>query len=192
VTYIQNAHGRYVLDDLVRELHTTRRPLVPLSPAVRAALSVYDTASTWAFYNNFHLWVADGTFDLDGDTFKMGLYQSTSNFATASNAVLADLTNEVSNANGYTTGGVTLSGVTWTVATATATFTMSSPASWTASGGSIVCRAAVIYKSGTANGHANPLVCYSILDNTPADTTVVNGNTLQVAASGSGIFTLTG
>lgn len=149
------------------------------------------TASAWSFYNNFHLWLADGTFDLDADTFKMALYISTSNFATATNSVLADLTNEVANANGYATGGVVLGGVTWGITVATAKFT-SSAASWTAAGGNITFRAAAIYKSGTANGHVNPLVCYSIIDNTPADTIIVNGVTYNITPSASGIFTVTG
>lgn len=148
-------------------------------------------ANAWAFYNNFHLWLADGTFNLASDTFKMGLYLSTSNTATLSNAVLGDLTNEVANANGYVTGGVTLAGVTWTISVATAKFT-SSNAVWTASGGSITSRFAVIYKSGTANAHVNPLIAFSLLDNTPADVTVTNGNTLTIAPSGAGIFTVTG
>lgn len=150
------------------------------------------TASAWTFYDNFHLWLADGTFDLDGGgAFTMALYQSTSNFATTTNSLYGDLTNEVANANGYTTGGVALSGVAWTIAAASAKFT-SAAASWTAAGGNIVNRACAIYLNATSNGHVKPLICYSILDNTPADTTTINGNTLLVTPVAAGIFTLTG
>ena len=55
---------------------------------------------------------------------------------------------------------------------------------WTASGGSIVARFAVIYKS------AGNVLCYCLLDSTPADVTATTGNTLTVAAHASGVFTL--
>jgi hypothetical protein len=55
---------------------------------------------------------------------------------------------------------------------------------WTASGGSITARFAVIYEvSGT-------VLCYCLLDSTPADETATNGNTLTVTPNASGIFTL--
>lgn len=164
---------------------------IPLSRGVLAALGVFDAASTWAFYETFRLWLGDGTFDMDANTFKMALYLSTSNAATlTTNSLLADLTNEHANANGYTTGGVTMTGVTWTRSAATIKFT-SNAGQWAASGSSIVARFAVIYASGTLNGHASPLVCYTLLDTTPADVTVTTGNTLTITPHANGIFTLT-
>lgn len=148
-------------------------------------------ADPWKFYDSFHLYVADGTFDLDTDAFKLALYQSASNAATLSSTVLANLTNEVANGNGYTTGGITLSGVAFTLTGAVAKFTFTAPV-WTASGGSIVTRFAVLYKSGTANARVNPLVAYTLLDNTPADVTVTATNTLTITPSGSGVFTISG
>lgn len=146
-------------------------------------------AGNWTFYESFREYMADGTIDLDTDTFKCALYLSTSNAGTlTSNSVLADLTNEHANGNGYTTGGVTLGSVTWTRSGATVTFD-SADAQWTASGGSIVARRAVIYKSGTANSITNPLVVTCLLDNTPADVTATAGNTLTVQMNASGIFT---
>lgn len=150
-------------------------------------------ASAWTFYNNFHLWIADSTFNLTSgtQTFNMALFQSTSNFATLTNSLYGDLTNEVANANGYLTGGVALSSQTWTIATATAKFTSAAP-TWTASGGNIVARAAVIYLNATSNTHIKPLMCYCLLDSAPADVTITTGNTLTVTPNASGIFTLTG
>ena len=55
---------------------------------------------------------------------------------------------------------------------------------WTASGGSITARFAVIYESG------GNVLCYCLLDSTPADVTATDGNTLTVALNASGIFTL--
>lgn len=148
----------------------------------------------WKFYNNFHLWIADGTFDLDGGgAFTFALFQTAAGFATLTNSLYGDLSSEVANGNGYATGGVALDSVTWTIATATAKFT-SAGAVWTASGSGIATvRAAVLYLNATANSHVKPLMCYSLLDNTPADVpTIASGNTLTITPNASGIFTLTG
>lgn len=147
-------------------------------------------ASAWAFYESFREYVGDGTIDLDTDTFYIAFYLSTSNAATLTNSVLADLTNQVANGNGYVTNGQALDSVTWTRSGATVTFDAADEV-FTASGGSITARFAVIYKSGTANAITNPLVCYSLLDTTPADVTATDGNTLTIAFNASGIFTLT-
>lgn len=148
-------------------------------------------ASAWRRYHTLPEYIGDGTIDLDNDTFKVGLYLSTSNCATLTHTVLANLTNEHANANGYTTGGYTMLSVTWTTVTSTTTFDSADP-QWTASGGPITARFAVIYKSGTANAIVNPLVAYCLLDTTPADVTSTDGNTLTIQNSASGIFTITG
>ena len=138
-------------------------------------------AGTWTFTNGARTKLLDGTFDLDTDSFKCALFQSTSNIG-ASSTTYAALTNEVANANGYTTGGIavtlTLSGTT------TVTVDISSDPVWTASGGSITARFAVIYE---VSGN---VLCYCLLDSTPADVTATDGNTLTVAANASGVFTL--
>src|SRR5438128_7372765 len=109
-------------------------------------------AGNFIVYDSFKLWVGDGTFDMDADTFKILLTSNTYTPALT-HSVLADITNEVANGNGYTTGGATLGSVTWTKSGSTTTFTAANP-SWTASGGSIgPARKAVVYKSGTANAH---------------------------------------
>ena len=55
---------------------------------------------------------------------------------------------------------------------------------WTASGGSIIARFAVIYEV------AGNVLCYALLDSTPGDVTATTGNTLTVAAAAGGVFTL--
>ncbi len=77
--------------------------------------------SAWRFYNGFSELSMDGTIDLDAHSFKMALFQSTSNAETLSTADYASLTNEVANANGYTTGGKTLT-CTWDRTGGTTTF----------------------------------------------------------------------
>ena len=138
-------------------------------------------AGAWTFPNSARTDLLNGTFDIDSDTWKMALFLSTSNIG-ASSTTYAGLTNEHANANGYTTGGnsitLTLSGTT------TVTVDISSDPVWTASGGSITARFAVIYEVG------GRVLCYCLLDSTPADVTATTGNTLTVAAHASGVFTL--
>ena len=146
----------------------------------------------WKVYEQAKKHLSDGTFDLDGNTYKCALFASTSNANTLStSSIFADLTNELTTANGYTAGGVTLTSVTWTNASGTTTFTGAIP-SWTASGGSIVARFAVIYASGTLNTLVNPILCVALLDTTPADVTISTGNSLSINVNASGIFQLSG
>ena len=123
----------------------------------------------------------NGQFDFDTDSFKVALFLSTSNIGAAS-TTYAGVTNEHAAANGYTTGGIA---VTHTLAgTTTVTVDWSTDPVWTASGGSITARFAVIYEV------AGDVLAYCLLDSTPADVTATTGNTLTVAAHASGIFTL--
>jgi hypothetical protein len=128
----------------------------------------------------------DGTIDLDTQAFKMALFLSTSNAATLGTVGYSNLTNEVANGYGYTTGGKTLT-PTWNRTGGTTTFDADDQV-WTASGGSITCRFAVIYDNTTTN---KDLVCYSLLDTAPADVTATDGNTLTIAFHTSGCFTFT-
>lgn len=137
-------------------------------------------AGSWTFTNAGRTKLLDGTFDIDSDTFKMALLASTSNIGSGT-TTFAGVTNELSTANGYTAGGasitLTLSGTT------TVTVASSANCSWTASGGSIVARYACIYEVG------GNVLCYCLLDSTPADVTTTTGNTLTISTTG-GIFTL--
>jgi hypothetical protein len=139
-------------------------------------------AGAWTFTDAGRTSLLNGDFDLDTNTFLMALFLSTSNIGAAS-TTYAGVTNEHANANGYTTGGVSMGALTLS---GTTTVTVDDPADvvWTASGGSIVARFAVIYESG------GNVLCYCLLDSTPADVTATAGNTLTVALHASGIFTL--
>jgi hypothetical protein len=147
-------------------------------------------ADAWDVYDKFKEYMGDGTIDLDGDTFKVVLCSSTSNAATQTNQLYASLTEELSTANGYTSGGATLTSVTWTESSGTVTFDSADPA-WTASGGSITARFAVVYDD-TPTSPADPLVCSCLMDNSPADVTVTDGNTLTIQINASGYFQVSG
>jgi hypothetical protein len=137
-------------------------------------------AGNWTFTDVSRTRMLNGTFDFDTDTFKIALFLSTSNIGS-STTTYAGVTNEHANNNGYTTGGaattVSLSGTTTVTVDA-------SDVSWTASGGSIVARFAVLYEVG------GDVVCYCLLDSTPADVTVTTGNVLTLQINASGVFTL--
>ena len=127
--------------------------------------------------------------------FKMALLTSayTPDNSDTGNEVYGDLSaNEITAGNGYTAGGIALTGVTITQTGGTVKFT-SNAATWTATGGSIAAwRRGMVYYIGTLNGKVNPLVGHFLGDTTPADipaTTV--GNTLTVTPSASGILTAT-
>jgi hypothetical protein len=141
-------------------------------------------AGNWTFTNQSRTDMLNGTMDFDTNTFLCALHLSTGTQPGAATTTWAGLsTSEHANANGYTTGGISMGTLTLS---GTTTVTVDDPADlvWTASGGSIVARWGVIYKS------ASNVVCYCLLDSTPADVTVTSGNTLTIALNASGIFTL--
>jgi hypothetical protein len=145
--------------------------------------------ATLTFYQSFREYIADGTIDLDTDTFVVRLHTSSYTPDFATHTVAANLTNELATANGYTSGGATLASVTWNRSGGTVTWD-AADTTWTASGGSIVARRATIAKNGTANAIVNPLVCAILLDDAPADVTATAGNELRLQWNASGIFTL--
>jgi len=118
-----------------------------------------------------HLWklLATGGIDLDTDTLKVALVTSSYTPNTAHDEWADVSANEVATGSGYTTGGITLASpvatnnnidyadVTWTALTKT-------------------FRYAVLYKSGSGGGLTNPLICYLLLDSTPADVVSTGSN----------------
>lgn len=135
--------------------------------------------SAWTFTDNSRTYLLNGAFDLDSDSYKMALFQSTSNIGSSSTTYAA-LTNQVSAANGYSTGGVA---VTLSLSGTTTVTVGITDASWTASGGSITARYAVVYE---VSGN---VLCYCTLDSAPADVVVASGNTLTVSGTNN-LFTL--
>jgi hypothetical protein len=132
----------------------------------------------WKFYDSAKLKMLQGLIDYDSHTFKVALFTSSSNANTLTGSdELADITNQVAGANGYTTG------------TPSAPFVDVSNPVWTASGGSITARFAVLYDD-TVSG--DPLIAVCLLDTTPADVTATDGNTFTIAVAAGGVFNLAG
>ena len=147
------------------------------------------TAGKWKLYEQAKLDIANGLMDLDTHSFKIALFTSVSNCNTLSGTTtLASLTNQVATANGYTQNS---KAVTLTTANSGGTITVDETTnpSWTANGGSITARFAVIYNDTHASKQA---LCVCILDTAPADVTATDGNTFAITQNSSGIFTISG
>lgn len=117
-------------------------------------------------------------FDIDSDTWKVALVTSSSNISTAS-TTWAGVTNEHANQSGagYLTGGKTVT-FTLTGTTSVDVYFTTNP-SWTATGGAITARWAVIYESG------GDVLCFCLLDSTPADYTAATGRLFTINSGGT-------
>jgi hypothetical protein len=114
----------------------------------------------------------NGGFDFDTDSFKIALFLSTSNIGVGS-TTFAGVTDEHAAANGYTAGGVAVTCALSGTTTVTIDF---SDAAFTASGGDIVARTAVLYEVG-----GNVLAFSTFLVGaTPTDKTVPSGESFEV------------
>lgn len=133
-------------------------------------------AGTWTLPNSARTNLLNGTFDLDSDSFKVALFTSASNIGAAS-TTYAGVTNQVAQANGYTTGGIAVT-LALTGTTSVAVAFATNPV-WTASGGNIAARWAVLYEVG------GNVLAYCLLDATPADVTATDGNTLTIDSDGT-------
>jgi hypothetical protein len=137
-------------------------------------------AGPWVATNTTREKILKSQFDWDSDTWKHGLFLSTSNLTVAS-TTYAGVTNEVATAFGYTQGGQT---VTFSFSgTTSVTVTLAASTVWTASGGSIVARWSAIWEA------SGDIAFFCLCDSTPADVTATTGNTFTVSNSNP-VFTL--
>ena len=146
-------------------------------------------AGKWKLYEQAKLDIANGLIDLDTHAFKINLYLSTSNCDTLSGTTtLATLTNQVATAFGYVQS---TKAVTLTTANASGTITVDETTNpvWTAAGGSITARFAVIYDDTHASKQA---LCVCLLDTAPADVTATDTNTFTITEAVTGILTMAG
>lgn len=146
-------------------------------------------AGKWKLYEAAKLAIANGEIDFDAHSFRIALFLSTSNCNTLSGTTgLSNLTNQVATNYGYTqsTKAVTIA---TSQASGTVTVDETTNPVWTASGGSITARFAVIYDDTHASKQA---VCVCLLDTAPADVTATDTNTLTITQSASGLFTISG
>jgi hypothetical protein len=124
--------------------------------------------------------------DYLSDTIKVALCTSSYTPAQDTHVFYSDLTNEVANGNGYTTGGATLGSKTldYTSGTNVIKFDAADTA-WTSS--TITARYAVIYDDTPATAGTKPLMGYVDFG---ADQSTVNG-TFTITWAAGGILTIT-
>jgi len=149
--------------------------------AMLCMVSIFANAAAgpWVIHDGFKLRGYDGTglnIAAAGNALKIALATSASNAATTSVNNYASLTNELSTANGYTSGGATIS-QTWT-GTSTVTHALSANVVWTATG-TITARFAILYDNTDTN---KTIIAHCLLDSTPADVSVTSGNTLTISS----------
>ena len=164
--------------------------LKPITAIASTPTEMYlGAAGAWTFYNEAKKYLMSGDIDLNSSTFRMGLYTSASNAATATLSRHDQVTNEIGDGNGYSSSGKALAAVTWTAGASASEMRFDATANlWTATGGSIAnVRYAVIFIEGASAG-ARKLLCYSALST--AQFTVTTGNTLTITPSANGIFEL--
>lgn len=146
------------------------------------------TTGSLVVYDSWKRDLQNGTIDVDGDTFICGLTTSTYTPVQATHEVLADITNEVTG-NGY--ARQTLVSVTLTEPVAgTWQFDSADPV-FTATGGSIVARYWFVFDD-TPAAPLDPLFAYGLLDDTPADVTTTDTNTLTLQVHANGFYRLSG
>ncbi len=144
-------------------------------------------AGNWVFYNAFRRHLGAGRISFSGGTFRMALFLSTSNAATATLSTYASLTNQVANANGYVTSGQALT-KTWTSGASAGQwrFNYSPALVWTGTGGTITgVKFAVIF---TDLSTTKRLICYSQLSTAAFNITI--NNMLTITAAATGVFNL--
>lgn len=137
--------------------------------------------------------LGDGTIDLDTHTFKIALCGSSQSIdatfaGTSTDARYADLTAQLSTANGYTSGGATLASVTWTRSTGTVTFD-AADVSWTLTGAGITYKYGVVYDDTATN---KDLLGFFDADNSSGSaTTSPTAGTHTITWNASGLFSAT-
>jgi hypothetical protein len=131
-------------------------------------------------YNSFKRDIMNGSIDLDTDTIKCALVTSSYTPDQDAHDNYDDITNEVANGNGYTTGGQALANKAVTADnTDNEGVFDADDVTWSAS--TITARGAVLYKD-TGTPSSSKLICYVDF---LADYSSNNGNfTIQWASEG--------
>lgn len=147
-------------------------------------------AGAWAVYNLAKKKIGNASLSLASTVFRVTLHTSASNANTATLGVYNSVTNEVSEANGYSSSGKGLANEVWTVGASAGQYKFDADdVVWTGTGGAIAnIKFAVIWLSAAASANRH-LLCRSQL--TTSQFTLSSGNTLTLAMNASGILTLT-
>lgn len=139
--------------------------------------------ATISLYNHTARLFANGT-NAAGSTYKVKLL-TTAAFDATHTTLAATGGTEVSNANGYATGGAALSGVgVSTVTTNDAVFD-ASDVSWSASGGAITASFAILYNFSATDSPPLAFIDFG------GSTSAASGTDFTIVWDAGGIFTFT-
>lgn len=144
-------------------------------------------AQAFKLYNRAIRKLGAGTIALPGAV-RIALVGSAGNFATKTLSLFGSQTDQVTEANGYSSSGKALASEVWTAGTSAGQikFDAADPI-WTATGGAInSIKACVLFMSGTSAGLCHNLA-YASLTSTAFN--LSTGNTLTLQFNSSGIFT---
>ena len=146
-------------------------------------------AGAWTVYNLAKKKIGNSTLSLAATVFRMTLHTSASNANTATLGVDNSVTGEVTEANGYSSSGKTLTTERWTVGASAGQYMFDvDDVVWTGTGGTIPnIKFAVIWLSAAASAGRH-LLCRSQL--TTAQFTLSSGNTLTLQINSAGVLTL--
>lgn len=140
-------------------------------------------AVTISLYNHTARRFADGS-NAPADTYKVALYTAATFDAT--NTTLAGITKtETASGNGYTTGGVVLTGVAITTVTTNGAKFDANDASWSATDSGITANYAIIYNDTDTD---DPPVAFIDFDGVES---AAAGTDFLIAWNAAGIFTWT-
>jgi hypothetical protein len=144
-------------------------------------------ASAWEVYNEAKKYIGSATLNLTTAK-RITLHTSASNASTLTLSIYSELTNEVSETTDYSSSGVSMASIAWTVGVSAKQYKFDADdVVWTASAGNIAnIKFAVI--SNVSGGASGKLLCKSKL--TTAQFTLSTGNTLTLQMNASGILTL--
>ena len=111
-------------------------------------------------FNTAKEWLADGTFDLDTNSFKCAILDNTAApTATTVTPTLADFT-EVGTGGTYVAGGTAIT-LTWVEAAGTVTLDSTVNPTWAQNGGNDTdAYWALVYQTGTHNTIVDAALCY--------------------------------
>lgn len=144
-------------------------------------------ATAWALYNKAKGKIGNGTIKLGVDTFRMHLYQNTSNANSVNHSVISQLSNE-STGGGYANKAI--ASATWASISATTWRFDSNNVIFSASGSDITNVLFAVVRANGASALANHAFMWSQLTSTGI-ITVSNGNTLTIQIHAQGYFELT-
>lgn len=137
-------------------------------------------------FNKAKEWLADGTFDLDTNTFKCAILNNTTAPTASTATPTLSYFTEVGAAGSYTAGGETLT-VTWTESGGTVTFDSSTNPTWAQNGSNDAdAYWGLVYQDGLVNGTTDAALCFVDLGG-PVD---MSAGALTITWVASGIFTL--